>query len=389
MDAGWAGERLLLVRAGVDPDIFSPDRRSAGLRESWGASRTRPAIVCHLGLSTAALALTARLHAVLTEHRMPHRLIAYGHRTRAEAVRASIPGATFVGQPQHHALATLLASSDIFLCASDQVAAGGATLLQAQASSLPVLVPNLPGHQEYIVDGMTGHLCRADSAEDFCWRAAELLVNAPRRSAMASSAAAFARTRRWSSVLDPLFAAYGEVVRLVPVRASPEVTSGALLANNDQSPKSSGACRWVRRAGQRLLHARSAPNHAQRGSRVLPPDHADVLPFEGDCHTSELLEFTLETFWEILQVAKRVLPACTLRHCHDAVIADAPGRVVIDQVLFDLQHCNGPALDDHAWIGGDVPEEHGIERITVCSLGRWYEAPVEWICQSQEQWPRH
>jgi hypothetical protein len=63
MDAGWAGERLLLVRAGVDPDIFSPDRRSAGLRESWGASRTRPAIVCHVGLSTAALALTARLHA--------------------------------------------------------------------------------------------------------------------------------------------------------------------------------------------------------------------------------------------------------------------------------------------------------------------------------------
>ena len=78
----------------------------------------------------------------------------------------------------------------------------------AQASGLPVLVPNTGAHRESMLHATTGFLCRTGSEHDFASRASELLSNAPRRLAMGVSAAAYAKTRPWASTLESLFEAY-------------------------------------------------------------------------------------------------------------------------------------------------------------------------------------
>jgi L-malate glycosyltransferase len=44
------------------------------------------------------------------------------------------------------------------------------SLLEAMATGLPVVVSNLPGNREWVVEGQNGWLARADSAEDFADR---------------------------------------------------------------------------------------------------------------------------------------------------------------------------------------------------------------------------
>ncbi len=88
--------------------------------------------------------------------RVAHRLVFVGDGPMAAELRQRCPDAEFLGQVPHDVVAQAMASADVFLFPSATDTLGN-VVLEAQASGLPVVVSNLGGPHEVMVDGVHRH----------------------------------------------------------------------------------------------------------------------------------------------------------------------------------------------------------------------------------------
>jgi glycosyltransferase involved in cell wall biosynthesis len=193
-------------RRGVSNTLFNPARRSAELRERWGVSADRPALLYVGRVSREkGLSLLRPLSRFLEYAGVAHRLVIVGDGPMRSALAASCPDAIFTGTMTPDGVATAMASADLFVFPSETDTAGN-VVLEAQASGLPVLVSRIGGPSENMRHGDTGFAC--GDLTDFARRAAQLLRNAGRRSEYSEAARRYAMTRSWESALEPLYRAY-------------------------------------------------------------------------------------------------------------------------------------------------------------------------------------
>jgi glycosyltransferase involved in cell wall biosynthesis len=204
-------EKIALWPRGVDTQTFAPFHRSVSLRERWGVSGVKPAVLYVGRISTEkGLDLLPRIEAALLRHGVDHRLILVGDGPMRASLARSLRDAMFTGTLPPAGVAEAMASGDLFLFPSDTDAAGN-VVLEAQACGLPVLVSSSGGPREYMKPDETGVVCPAGDAEWFGHAAATLLRNPQRRRAMGEAARAHALTLRWELALAPLYQAYRDV----------------------------------------------------------------------------------------------------------------------------------------------------------------------------------
>ena len=121
---GYPAARVRYWARGVDARLFSPERRSRALRESWHVDNRRPAILYAGRLSSEkGLALVEPLQRWLLEQRIAHRFIFVGDGPMRAELKALCPDGLFMGSrparsgrrcdglgrslpvPEHHRLA--------------------------------------------------------------------------------------------------------------------------------------------------------------------------------------------------------------------------------------------------------------------------------------------
>jgi glycosyltransferase involved in cell wall biosynthesis len=213
-EEGWDGARLGVWARGIDTATFSPDRRSAALREKWRVSDSRPAVLYAGRLSVEkGLDLIGPVLSLLQRHNIAHRMIFVGEGPMTATLRDRFPDAVLTGPLHHDAVAAAMASADVFLFPSETDTAGN-VVLEAQACGLPVLVSNVGGPQENLLRGASGFVCRAGDTLDFGSRLSQLLGQPVLRREMAAAARQYATTRSWPMMLQPVFAAYRAAVRV-------------------------------------------------------------------------------------------------------------------------------------------------------------------------------
>ena len=206
--AGWSGDRMNVWPRGVDARAFSPERRSAALREQWHVCEKRPAVMYAGRLSPEkGLGLLGPVGSYLHRHHVAHRLIVAGEGPMLPELRAACPDAVFLARLPHDEMGVAMASAHLFLFPSDTDTAGD-VVLEAQASGVPVLVSQAGGPREQMIHGQTGYACKPGDPLDFGDRALELLTSEPKRFEMSAAARALALTRSWQRALEPVFAAY-------------------------------------------------------------------------------------------------------------------------------------------------------------------------------------
>jgi len=205
---GWAPERMAVWPRGVDTRGFTPERRSAALREAWHVCDKRPAMLYAGRLSREkGLAMLASLGSLLYRQQAAYRLIVAGEGPMSTELRSVCPDAVFLGRVPHQVMSVVMASADVFLFPSDTDTAGN-VVLEAQACGLPVLVSSAGGPSEQMVDGVTGFACRPADPADFADCAAALLQSKGLRQQMADAARSYTIGRTWHSALEPLFRSY-------------------------------------------------------------------------------------------------------------------------------------------------------------------------------------
>jgi L-malate glycosyltransferase len=114
------------------------------------------------------------------------------------------PDVLFLGEQQD--VVPWLSVSDVFLLPSAQESFGLAAL-EAMACEVPVVASRVGGLPELIDTGITGFVCPPDAVEQMADRAAGLLQDPERRSAMGRAAAEVARTRYCAERVVPMYEA--------------------------------------------------------------------------------------------------------------------------------------------------------------------------------------
>lgn len=203
-------DRIRIWSRGVDTQLFSPDRRSHELRDSWRVSDRRPALLYVGRLSKEkGLALLPHLQSALRARSFDHRLIIAGDGPLRRQLAEQCPDAVITGLLGREEVASVFASADVFVFPSETDTAGN-VVLEAQASGLPVVVSSSGGPREQMRPGVTGAVCSSQDAAT--WADAIAHVCHPPSYAEASTAAReYALSRRWDLALAPLFDAYREI----------------------------------------------------------------------------------------------------------------------------------------------------------------------------------
>ena len=206
--AGWDSTRLAVWPRGVDSRVFAPERRSESLRDRWGVSDKRPAVLYAGRLSREkGLSLLDQIGSLLYRRRRAYRFIIAGDGPMSQELRQAIPDAVFMGQLPQNQLAVAIASADVFVFPSDNDAAGSA-VLEAQACGVPVIVSAAGAPRENMIDGETGLVCRPGDPAAFAAGIEQLLVDRCRRARMGVDARRFAAVRSWDVSLAALSASY-------------------------------------------------------------------------------------------------------------------------------------------------------------------------------------
>jgi glycosyltransferase involved in cell wall biosynthesis len=206
---GLRKRKILLLDRWVDVERFHPRYRMARYWRKYGIANEENLVkfiyVGRLGVEKN-LQLVASAYRQLRESRPDAHLIFIGegpYRQELEAQLSGLP-VTFTGVLQGAELSRAIASGDVKLFPSTTDTWGNAPL-EAQASGLPVIVSNIGGPNELMLDGVTGIKIKGRSVQELC-DAMLALMDEPVRSKMAQTARRFAEANKvdepFSAILD-------------------------------------------------------------------------------------------------------------------------------------------------------------------------------------------
>jgi glycosyltransferase involved in cell wall biosynthesis len=198
-DAGF--ERLHVVPRGVDTARFAPARRSAVLRQHWGAGADDLVVGC-----VGRLAAEKNLGVVITAFReirqaLPGaRLVFVGDGPLRTELQAACPDAVFAGLRTGLDLAAHYASFDLFLFPSLTETFGNVTT-EALASGVPIVAFDHAAAGQLIQSGVNGLVAACGDSAGFVGRAVALSRNESLRAMIAPRARATALGLGWDAVV--------------------------------------------------------------------------------------------------------------------------------------------------------------------------------------------
>jgi glycosyltransferase involved in cell wall biosynthesis len=169
---GFANLRIL--GRGVDTTLFTPERRDASLRASWGADEKTP-VVIYVGRLAAEknLPLTIRAWQTMRKTLPQLKLIMVGDGPLRAKLAQAHPEIIFAGTRKGADLARHYASGDIFLFASTTETFGN-VVTEAMASGLGVLAFDYAAPRRFIRPGETGWLAPFGDEETYLSTAAKV-----------------------------------------------------------------------------------------------------------------------------------------------------------------------------------------------------------------------
>jgi glycosyltransferase involved in cell wall biosynthesis len=147
---------LEIMGRGVDPGLFSPDRRDPGLRAEWGVEPDAP-VALYVSRIAAEKNVPLAIEAFLAmrRERPDMKLVLVGDGPARAGIEAKHPEFLFAGLRRGEDLARHYASGDVFLFGSVTETFGN-VVTEALASGLVVLAYRYAAAAQHIVPGENG-----------------------------------------------------------------------------------------------------------------------------------------------------------------------------------------------------------------------------------------
>lgn len=192
---------VLVVARGVDTTLFSPRKRSAELRRSWGAGADeRVALYVGRLAPEKNLPLVIEAFAAMGARQPAAKLVLVGDGPQRASLEAKYPEHVFAGMRTGEDLAAHYASADIFLFPSVTETYGN-VLMEAMASGLAVVAYDYAAAAEHVVHGQSGLLAEFGNARQFIGLAADLMAGGD-IAAMGANAHRTVQAVAWEGIYD-------------------------------------------------------------------------------------------------------------------------------------------------------------------------------------------
>ena len=163
--AGFRGLRV--VGRGVNPQVFSPQRRSTALRARWGAREDTPVALCVSRFAPEKnFPVVIRAFEAMKQLRPDAQLVLVGDGPMAEQLRRKNLGCLIAGRLVNGELSAHYASADVFLFPSTSETFGNVTL-EAMASGLAIVAYRYAAAREHLEHGQSALLPPLDDEQAF------------------------------------------------------------------------------------------------------------------------------------------------------------------------------------------------------------------------------
>ncbi|MFF0545709.1 glycosyltransferase family 4 protein [Nocardia thailandica] len=192
---------------GVDIDRFTPQARSAALRESWLGSRADRLVVGFVG-RLAPEKHVERLAVLAADPAV--QLVVVGGGPERDRLAALLPGAVFTGELGGDELARHYASLDVMVHPGEhETFCQG--VQEALSSGVPVIGPDAGGPRDLIAHCRNGYLLPVDRFTELLPSAVHALRDPAQRARFAAAARKSVLHRTWPAICGELMTHYAAV----------------------------------------------------------------------------------------------------------------------------------------------------------------------------------
>ena len=194
-------ERLRVVGRGVNPDVFTPARRSTELRASWGADEGTLVALCVSRFAHEKnFALVIQAYEAMRRIRPGARLVLVGDGPLEKQLKQQNVGCVIAGRKVNGELARHYASADVFLFPSMSETFGNVTL-EAMASGLGVIAYDYAAAREVLRHGESALLAPFGDAATFMAHAERFAREPQLAPRLGKAARAAAESRTWDRIV--------------------------------------------------------------------------------------------------------------------------------------------------------------------------------------------
>ena len=207
--AGFRGLRV--VGRGVNPQVFSPQRRSPELRARWGAGAETPIAICVSRFAREKnFPMVLKAFEAMRRVRPDIQLVLVGDGPMADSLRKRNLGYLIAGRLVNGELSAHYASADIFLFPSTSETFGNVTL-EAMASGLGIVAYRYAAAREHLVHGYSALLAPMDDEAAFITSAQQLARDPALARRLGAAARQAAEPLTWDRIVEDFEAVLADV----------------------------------------------------------------------------------------------------------------------------------------------------------------------------------
>jgi glycosyltransferase involved in cell wall biosynthesis len=212
---------LRVVGRGVNPDVFSPAKRSPALRAGWGAGDDTPVALCVSRFAPEKnFPLVIDAYEAMRNARPDIKLVLVGDGPMSEALKKRNVGYVIAGRLVNGALSAHYASGDIFLFPSTTETFGNVTL-EAAASGLGIVAYNYAAAREHLVHERSALLPVFDDRAAFIGQAVRMARDPGMARRLGAAARAAAAPITWDRIAGDFEAVLLDVAHPIRARLNP------------------------------------------------------------------------------------------------------------------------------------------------------------------------
>jgi len=197
---------------GVDTELFHPNRRSSGLRNSWGAEEST-----RVFLHVSRVAAEKSMPLVLDTYQKfrdeidgSAKCVVVGDGPERKSLEKRYPDVIFTGMKFDKELAQYYASADLF-CFASETETFGNVITEAMASGCPVVTYDYAAGRQHVVSGQNGITVPLGQADDFRQAMLELGNNRALCRSLGAAARSTAEGIPWERVINDYLGAVQKV----------------------------------------------------------------------------------------------------------------------------------------------------------------------------------
>ena len=149
-------DRMKLWPRGLDHTIFNPAKRDIAYLQKLTGNTNPNLLFASRLVWEKNLKTLINIYKEIKRDGNKYNLVIVGDGSAAEDLKKKIPGAIFLGKKPQEELATIYASSDVFVFPSVSETYGN-VVVEAMACGLPCVVGNGGGSKSFITNGVNGY----------------------------------------------------------------------------------------------------------------------------------------------------------------------------------------------------------------------------------------